>query len=35
MKLQNEAEQTLRNQPVHIVTFFFTCEIPLMIKRYH
>ena len=34
MKLQNETEQTLRNQPVHIVTFF-TCEIPLMIKRYH
>ena len=33
MKLQNEAEQTLRNQPVHIVTF--TCEIPLRIKRYH
>ena len=23
MKLQNEAEQTLRNQPVHIVTFFY------------
>ena len=22
MKLRNEAEQTLRNQPVHIVTFY-------------
>ena len=33
MKLQNEAEQTLRNQPVYIV--IFTYEIPLMIKRYH
>ena len=33
MKLQNEALQTLRNQPVHIVTF--ACEISLRIKRYH
>ena len=30
MKLQIEAGQTLRNQPVHIVTF--TCEIPLRIR---
>ena len=33
MKLQNKAKQTLRNQPVHIVTF--TCEIPLRIKGHH
>ena len=30
MKLQIEAEQTLRNQPVHIVTF--ACEIPLGLR---
>ena len=31
MMLQIEAGQTLRNQPVHIVTF--TCKIPLRITR--
>ena len=31
MMLQIEAGQSLRNQPVHIVTF--TCEIPLRITR--
>ena len=30
MKLQNEV-QTLRNQPVHIVTF--ACKIPFRIKK--
>ena len=33
MKLQIEAEQTLRSQPVHIVTF--ACEIPLRIKGHN